>query len=146
MIARSLEWLEKWTWKLYRIDPERLNREEDLRAPLLRRLMLATGAVCILYVLLVAAGWLSNPSFPYDVIELSLTLLACRSLLHRGNVSTATVLLLVVMSHPAAFAVARYGIASPAPSLFLPSLLVCGLLVGGYFLNGSSMAAPNRSR
>jgi hypothetical protein len=135
MTASSFERLEEWTWRLYRIEPARLRREEDLRAVLLRRLLLATGVVCLLYVALVASGGLSSGIFPYDVIELALTVVVCQWLLRRDKVSTATVLLLVVLSHPAGFAVAEHGIGSPAPSLFLPSLLVCGLLVGGYFLS-----------
>jgi signal transduction histidine kinase len=135
MIARFFERLERWTCRLYRIDPARLRREEDLRAALLRRVIVAAGLACLLYVALVAVGVLSSSIFPFDAIELALTLVVCQWLLHRGKVSTATVLLLVVLSHPAGFAVAEHGIASPAPSLFLPSLLVCGLLVGGYFLS-----------
>jgi signal transduction histidine kinase len=40
-----------------------------------------------------------------------------------------------VISHPAGFAIAQYGVRTPAPGLLIPSLLVCGLLIGGYFLS-----------
>ena len=57
-----------------------------------------------------------------------------RWLVKRGKTSTALVLPLVVYSHFASSVISDYGIASPAPALLLPSLLVCGLFVGGYFL------------
>jgi signal transduction histidine kinase len=95
----------------------------------------ATGAACLLYAGLEAIGVLANHTYPYDLIELLATLVLCRWLLARGKASTATVLLLVVISHPAGFAVGQYGVDGPAPALLLPSLLVCGLLVGGYFLS-----------
>jgi signal transduction histidine kinase len=129
------ERVEEWTWRLYRLEPERLRRETDLRVALLRRLLVATGAACLLYVALEAAGILATVAFPYDAIELSIALWVCHWLLRRGKASTATVLLLVFISHPAGFAIGQYGIRSPAPALLIPSLLVCGLLVGGYFLS-----------
>jgi signal transduction histidine kinase len=135
MMAGLLERFEDWNWRLYRLEPERLRREERMRAALLRRLLVATGAACLLYVALEVAGVLSNPFFPYDALELVGVLLLCRWLLARGKPSTATVILLAVLSHPAGFAIGHYGIRGPAPGLLVPSVLVCGLLVGGYFLS-----------
>lgn len=135
MLAHFFDRVEQSTWRLYRIDPERLRREEDLRAALLRRLILGTSLLVALYASLALARVLSSRFFPYDALELALTLAFCRWLLRHGRTSSATMLLLVVLSHPAGFAVAEHGIGGPAAALFLPSLLVCGLLVGGYFLS-----------
>jgi signal transduction histidine kinase len=133
--AGLFERIEEWSWRLYRLEPERLRRETNLRVALLRRLLVATAAAGLLYAALEMAGVLANRVFPYDLIELFLVLAICRWLLARGNAATATVLFLAVISHPAAFAAAQYGIDTPVPGLLIPSLLVCGLLVGGYFLS-----------
>lgn len=129
------ERFEEWSWRLYRVEPERLRREARLRVVLLRRLLAATGAAGVLYVALELTGTLSNVAFPYDAAELFAVLVLCRWLLSRDKASTATVFLLVAISHPAGFAIGQYGIRGPAPGLLVPSLLVCGLLVGGYFLS-----------
>jgi signal transduction histidine kinase len=135
MNAGLFQRFEEWSWRLYRMEPERMRREANLRVALLRRLLGATAAAGLLYAALQGVGVLAIRTFPYDLIELLLVLALCRWLLAHGKASTATVLLLAVISHPAAFAVGQYGIDTPAPGLLIPSLLVCGLLVGGYFLS-----------
>jgi signal transduction histidine kinase len=131
---RLLERLEEWSAQLYRLDPERLRREQGLRAALLRRLLLATGAVALLYLGLGLAGVVAGRFFPYDALALLLAAAGCAWLLRRGHTATALVLPLVVFSHTASSVIGHYGVASPAAALLLPTILVCGLLVGGYFL------------
>jgi signal transduction histidine kinase len=134
MIFRLLERLDSWFNRLYRLDPERLRREHVFRATLLRPLLLACGAGALLYLVLGLTGVVSGHLFPYDALEMLLAVAVCVWLLHRGHTATALVLPLVIYSHTASSVIAHYGIASPATALFLPSILVCGLLVGGYFL------------
>lgn len=131
------DWLqraESWSNRLYRLDPVRLRREQDFRAPLLRRLLFAVGGVAILYLALGFGGVVSGLFFPYDALELLLAVVLCVWLLRRGHTSTALVLPLVIYSHFASSIISYYGVDSPAVALLLPSILVCGLLVGGYFL------------
>lgn len=61
------ERFEEWSWRLYRVEPERLRREARLRVVLLRRLLAATGAAGVLYVALELTGTLSNSRqiFPF---------------------------------------------------------------------------------
>ena len=56
--------------------------------------------------------------------------------LRSGKVATAGALLVVSLSHVAAFTMAQYHVASPAPALLLPTIIICGLAIGGYFLAG----------
>jgi signal transduction histidine kinase len=134
MIFRLFQRLEAWSNRLYRLDPERLQREYNFRAPLLRRLLLAAAAVALVYLVLGLAGVAAGRFFPYDALELLLAVAVCAWLLRRGHTAAALVLPLVVYSHTASSVIAHYGIGSPAVALLLPSVLVCGLLVGGYFL------------
>jgi signal transduction histidine kinase len=133
-IASLLERVESWSARLYRLDPEQLRREQDFRVPLLRRLLLASGAAALLYLALGLAGVVSGRFFPYDALELLLAVAVCAWILRRGHTSTALTLPLVVYSHTASSIISAYGVDSPAVALFLPTILVCGLLVGGYFL------------
>jgi signal transduction histidine kinase len=126
--------LESWSNRFYRLDPERVRREQGLRTALLRRLLLAAGAVALLYLLLGVSGVVSGQVFPYDALELLVAVAVCAGLLRRGHAATALVLPVVIFSHTASSLIARYGIDSPASALLLPTILVCGLLVGGYFL------------
>ncbi len=135
MVSRFLRRLDAWSSRLYRLDPERLRREEELRATLLRQLVVATAAISACYLLLACVGILApSRRLLWSTVELLATAAACGWFLHRRTVSLGTILLLVVLSHPASFAVADFGLESPAAALFVPSILVCGLLVGGYFL------------
>ncbi|HKI16720.1 MAG TPA: histidine kinase, partial [Isosphaeraceae bacterium] len=135
MVGRFLRRLDAWSSRLYRLDLDRLRREEELRATMLRQLVIATAAISAFYLLLASLG-IVTPSrrLLWSILELLATAVACGWFLHRQTVSFATILLLVVLSHPASFALADFGLESPAGALFVPSILVCGLLVGGYFL------------
>ena len=126
--------LHEWSTRFYRLDPERLAREQGLRADLLRRLLLVAGCEAVLYLALGLASVASGRFFPYDAIELLAVIALCAWMLSRGYAAAAMALPLVVISHTASSIIARYGVASPAPALLLPTIVVCGLLVGGYFL------------
>jgi signal transduction histidine kinase len=137
MMSRWLDRMESWSqrlYRLYRLDPERVRREADLRSDLLRRLLLAAGASALLYLGLGMLGIVAGSFFPYDAVELLATAAGCAWLVRRGHAANALVFPLVVFSHTASSLIARYGVASPAVALLLPTIVVCGLLVGGYFL------------
>ena len=112
---QMLERIESWSNRIYGLDPVRLRREQEFRAPLLNRLLLGVGALAIFYLVLGLAGVVSGRFFPYDAIELLLVAVFCAWLVKRGKTSTALVLPLVVYSHFASSVISDYGIASPAP-------------------------------
>jgi len=134
MFFKLLQSVESWSNRLYRLDPVRLRREQDFRARLLTRLLLGAGAIALLYLTLGLAGIVTGLFFPYDALELLLAVVVCVWLARQGHTSTALVLPLVIYSHFASSVISYYGISSPAVALLLPSILVCGLLIGGYFL------------
>jgi len=120
----------------FRPPPVRVRREEALRAALLRR-VLVVGSVA--YVLFVVFGWWTIPdplTFTLLAVEGAIAIGAGSVLHAKGRITAATALLLALSSHPAAFAMKAYGVASPAGSLFLPTIVLCGLLVGRRFLAG----------
>lgn len=131
-MATWLEVLERLSWRMYRLDSERMRREEPLREELLRRVLIGAAIASLIYLALNASGAIQGRL--WLPVEFAVTVGLCAWCLHRGKASAAMVLLLVVMSHPATFLTAHYGIKSAAGALFLPTILVCGLLIGGYFL------------
>ncbi len=135
MVGRFLRRIDAWSSRLYRLDPERLRREEELRATMLRQLAIAAAAISASYLVLAWMGIVApSRRLLWSTLELLATSAACGWFLRRNMVSLGTILLLVILSHPASFALADFGLESPAGALFVPSILVCGLLVGGYFL------------
>lgn len=134
MTFRLLERIEGWSARLYGLDLERLRREQALRAGVLRELLFATGFVALLYLVLGFAGVVSGRYFPYDAVELLLAVTVCAWLLRRGHTATALVIPLVIYSHSASSIIVHYGVDSPAVAVLMPTIIVCGLLVGGYFL------------
>lgn len=117
------------------IAPARARREASLRAELLARVLVAAAAAEALFV---ALGWmtaLDRATYATLAIEGAVAIPVAFLFLRRGRVPHATALLLAVSSHPAAFAMKAYGVASPAGSLFLVTIVLCGLLVGGWFLS-----------
>jgi signal transduction histidine kinase len=130
---KALDRLDQWGNRLYRLDPDRLERELPLRAQLLRRILVFVALGCGLYLILGAAGIVRSFVFPFDAFELLAAVIVCVWLSHRGKISSATTLLLVISSHPASFLTAQYGLDSPAAALLLLTILFCGLF-GGYLL------------
>src|SRR5579885_1149223 len=110
----ELQKLLRWTaWPLNRLDPERLRREEDLRASLLHRLLFAVTLVTILYALLGSFRIARSELFPFDVVEMLGAIALSSWLLARRMIPAATMWLLVIMTHPVGFLVATYGVGSP---------------------------------
>ena len=134
MILKTLEKLDQWSMRFYRLDPDRLERERPLRAQLLRQTLIFVTLLSSLYLVLGAAGAVRSIFFPFDAIELLVTATGCAWLARKGKISLATVLLLTVSSHPVSYLIAKYGLHSPAAALLVLTILVCGLLVGGYLL------------
>jgi signal transduction histidine kinase len=134
VFGRMLDQIEAWNNRLYRLNPVRLKREERLRSEMLRRILLATCVATLLFFMAGLLGLVTTENLYWISAELFALIPACRWLSRRGKVSTGTTLFVAVLSHPAAFLLGEYGVRSPAGGLFLPSILVCGLLIGGYFL------------
>src|SRR5262245_61617275 len=133
LLMKVLDRLDQWGNTLYRLDPDRLERELPLRAQLLRRILVFVALGCGLYLILGAAGIVRSFVFPFDAFELLAAVMVCVWLSHRGKISSATTLLLAISSHPASFLTAQYGLDSPAAALLLLTILFCGLF-GGYLL------------
>jgi signal transduction histidine kinase len=134
LIGRLLDWVEGWSYRLYRLEPARLSREEGLRAELLRRLLRATSVAIVLFFLGGLFGLVATAHLIWITVEILVTIAICYWLLHCRRGFTATTLFVTVLSHPASFLLSENGIGSPAGALFLPSILACGLLMGEYFL------------
>ena len=117
-------------------DPERLAWEQPLRARLLRHLLVLAFAAEILFLVLGFTDVVRSSLFPWLGFEALLLLLVSAWLLWRGNVGAAAGLLIVSLSHVAAFVMAEYDASSAAPALLLPTIIICGLVIGGYFLAG----------
>ena len=104
--------------------------EQTLRAELLRPLLLASTLALVLYLLLGYGGYVRRFLFPWSALELLCAIGAAAWLLRQGRISLATVLLLTFLSHPIGFLIADYGLETPTPALLLPTVVICGLLIG----------------
>ncbi len=132
--AGIVERVNRWAQRLYRTSPERQEREEPLRVELLRRMltvllaMLAAQALVLLYMR-VELFW-----FLWTTIEPGALLLLSTWCARRGQTHLATMLLLVATSHIAAFLQGRFGHLEFTGVLLVPTIVMCGLLVGDYFV------------
>jgi len=111
----------------------------EVRARLLRPVLAGTALLSAAYL---ALGWLTpspqlrTPRFPWDGLGVLALCAACGWLLRRGDargISTAASFFLAGISQPFFYASQDYGVASPVNAAFLIGLLLCGLLIGGWF-------------
>jgi len=115
-------------------NPERLAWELPLRAQFVWRLLILSGLVEIVLLVLGFAGVIRSAFFPWASFESLFLLLISAWYVRKKNVVPAAALLLVSLSHMAAFIIALYGPRSAAPALLLPTVIISGLVTGRYFL------------
>ena len=125
-----LQRLRSWEQSLSRVDRSAQDAEEALRSELLGQLLVACSLALILYIVLGRERLIGTLLYPLGAVDLAFAIGAAFWLLRRKLVSRATVLLLVFLSHPIAFVIGGWGLETPAPALLLPTILICGLLVG----------------
>ena len=108
----------------------------ELRARLLRPLLAATAVLSLLYLTAGAVGVNTTGLYPWDGLGL-LTLCALCAWLTRGGstrVALAAALLLAGISQPIIYASQTFGLDHPINGLFLVGVVLCGLLIGGWFV------------
>ncbi len=111
--------------------------EFELRRQFLRVALLTISAVILAYFLLASLTPLRPLYFPIDALLMGALLVVLWALYRRAtpsSVANASSWLVAATGILAGFYSQTYGIASPATALFLPSILLAGLLVGGWFL------------
>jgi signal transduction histidine kinase len=134
MDAGRLTDRRRWTWRVYGLTAQRLAREEPLRARLLRPILAAVAAALGCQALVLWWARAGATTLFWAVLEpASLLLLAVWFTQRRHTLSAAT-LVLVAASHAAAFTIAHYGLRHFAGGLLVLTILLCGLLVGAYFV------------
>ncbi|MCA1658945.1 MAG: histidine kinase [Verrucomicrobiaceae bacterium] len=115
-------------------NPERLAWELPLRAQLVSRLLILSGLAELSLLVLGYAGVIRSAFFPWASFESLFLLLISAWYARKKNVVPAAALLLVSLSHAAAFIITSYGPRSAAPALLLPTIIISGLVTGRYFL------------
>lgn len=115
-------------------NPERLAWEKPLRAQFVARLLILSGLAEIALLVLGYAGIIRSTFFPWASYESLLLLLISAWFIRRKKVVAAAGLLLVSLSHMAAFTISSYGPSSAAPALLLPTIIISGLVTGRYYL------------
>jgi len=128
------ETLRRLAQRFRKPDPERLAWEQPLRARLLRRLLVLAAAAEILFLVLAFADLVQSRFFPWIGFEALLLLLISTWLLQQKKVAVAATLLVISLSHAAAFIMAASGTGGATPALLLPTIIIAGLVIGGYFL------------
>ncbi|MEZ4645188.1 MAG: GAF domain-containing sensor histidine kinase [Chloroflexota bacterium] len=112
--------------------------ELELRATLLRAALLGALTITLLYLLIGGVlGWIRPLLFPWDgAAALALCLLVgwiSRNGYERGIAFGASWLVAGV-NILAAFESQAYGIRHPVTALYLPGIILAGMLIGGWFL------------
>ena len=115
-------------------NPERLAWELPLRAQFISRLLILSGLAEIALLVLGYAGVIRCTFFPWANFESLFLLLISAWCVRNKNVVAAAGLLLVSLSHMAAFTITSYGPRTAAPALLLPTIIISGLVTGRYFL------------
>lgn len=126
--------LDEIASRFRRPDPERLAWEEPLRAQLVSRLLILSGLAEMTLLVLGYAGVIRSAFFPWASFESLFLLLISAWYVRKKNIVVAAALLLVSLSHVAAFIITPYGPRSAAPALLLPAIIISGLVTGRYIL------------
>jgi len=113
------------------IAPRSAARESSLRYEFL---IVVHAIAALAFVIWPPTAWTSGDSGVFLSIEFLVGFAASAILRARGRVTSAAVIMLVLSSHAAAFAMKAQGVASPAGGLFLISIILCGLLLGRWFV------------
>ena len=108
----------------------RLRGEEALRAELLKQVLAASLIACFVYIALAFTTRWRSLFFPWDCVEILAAIGLAAWLMRAGKTSIATAFVVAVLSHPLAFLIVTYGFDNPAPALLVPTIVICGLLVG----------------
>jgi signal transduction histidine kinase len=129
-----IAWEHRLSLRLYPGGAARLRHEEPLRARLLTQLLL--GAACALaaqaaVLLLAGAG---RFTLLWAVAEPALFMALAAWAARAGRTLLGTNLLLVGLSHAAAFTLAHFGLRNASGALLALTILVCGLLIGAFFV------------
>ena len=107
----------------------------DLRARLLRLTLIGSAGGAAGYLLLAAGGVMRSRLFPWDGLGVLVLCAICGGLLQRNQTGLAAACFLAGISQPACYAGQAYGVASPVNATFLLGIVLCGLLIGGWFLS-----------
>ncbi len=126
--------LNGWARHIEKLDPKRLAREEPLRSELLGQILKACFGLLAIQAVVLAAIRVEWFWFLFTTVEPAMLLAIVARSARKRQTHLATVLLLVALSHMAAFLAARFEHLEFTGVLLLPSIVVCGLLVGHYFV------------
>ena len=124
----------RWTQRLYSVGVERTARELPLRAKLLGQLLAASAGALALEAVALALAGAGLRTLLWAAAEPALLLSASAWATRRRQTLLATNLLLVGLSHSAAFSMGHFGLRGWSPALLALTILVCGLLIGAYFV------------
>src|SRR3977135_812420 len=120
-------------------NPDRLAWEQPLRAQLVSGLLILSALAEIALLVLEYAGIIHSAFFPWAILESLLLLVLSVWAVRKKKVESGAALLVVSLSHVAAFIMTPYGPRSAAPALLLPTIIISGLVTGGYFVGAWGM-------
>lgn len=117
--------------------PPHASHELDLRARLLRQVLVALALIAIGYLLVGYLGNLRPRFFPFDALISLALCLVCYALYRRGTpgaIGQANSWLVAWVNILAAFYSQAYGVRHPITALYLVGIVLAGMLIGGWFL------------
>lgn len=111
-----------------------LEHELVLRAALLRPILLVTGVWSFVYLLVGLLTPYQSHEFPTDAVFWLIAAGVSWIILRHGNAFMASVIYIVIATQPLHYMTQSFGVASPINALYLAGILVCGLLIGNWFV------------
>jgi signal transduction histidine kinase len=133
-IAALIDSKHDWTLRLFGVSAERIARELPLRAKLLGQLLAASAVALAVEAAALAVTGAGRRTLLWAAAEPAILLALAAWGTRRRRTLLATNLLLVALSHSAAFSMEHFGLRGWSPALLALTILVCGLLIGAYFV------------
>lgn len=108
----------------------------QFRGQILNWILGGTAVIAMLYLIPWAFGQMTHPLLPWDGLFLIGLSAVCYGLsrIPKYGVSISAAIFISGFSQPFFFATQTFGINAPSTAVFIVSILLCGLLVGGWFL------------
>lgn len=108
----------------------------NFRRRVLNWILGTTAVLSVLYLIPWQLGWMDHALLPWDGLFLVALSLICFGIsrVPKWGLPIAAAIYIAGFSQPFFYAAQAFGINAPATAGFLVSILLCGLLVGGWFL------------
>lgn len=118
-------------------NPRQQKRLLQFRSRILKWVLGTTAVLSLLYLAAWLGGIVTHDLLPWDGLFLLALSILCFGIsrIPTFGIPAASALFIAGFSQPIFFATQTFGLNAPTTAAFVLSILLCGLLIGGWFLN-----------